>query len=133
MYFADMSSYSYSYEDDERFNIGWLAADHSYRSGEVDPLVQAALRYLLRFQVNLTRGVHRCDFCGSVDIFVEDGLGERCKLGIAEILVEGEGDLRFASPSLIVHYIEAHDYSPPREFQGAVLLGARRLGWETLE
>lgn len=44
------------------------------------------------------------------------------RLGQAEIRVAG-GDLIYAAPTLIYHYVEAHDYRPPVEFIERVLAG----------
>jgi hypothetical protein len=32
-----------------------------------------------------------------------------------------EGDRAYVAPSLIAHYIDAHEYAPPVEFQRAVM------------
>jgi hypothetical protein len=47
--------------------------------------------------------------------------GEEIALGEAEIRVNGEGNVIFASPNLICHYIAAHGYRPPDEFMAALL------------
>ena len=41
-------------------------------------------------------------------------------LGTSNLYVPFEGGI-FVSPSLIAHYIDAHDYTPPEVFQAAVL------------
>jgi hypothetical protein len=41
-------------------------------------------------------------------------------LGNGEIIVKGEDGRRYAAPTLILHYIEAHHYLPPEEFIQAV-------------
>lgn len=45
-------------------------------------------------------------------------------LGNGEILVRGAADECYIAPVMIVHYIELHNYLPPREFMDAVLNGA---------
>lgn len=47
--------------------------------------------------------------------------GGEMRLGSAEIVVKSSSGQVFVAPNLIVHYIEAHSYLPPREFVEAVL------------
>ena len=43
-------------------------------------------------------------------------------LGMSEIWVPSPGDENYyASPSMIIHYMEVHEYFPPEEFMNAVL------------
>lgn len=46
---------------------------------------------------------------------------ESVMLGSAEIWVPGREGCIYAAPTLIVHYVEAHEYLPPPEFIEAVL------------
>ncbi|MGE7389935.1 hypothetical protein ACQKM2_31090 [Streptomyces sp. NPDC004126] len=66
-----------------------------------------------------TRGFHSCPFCAS-RVF-----GSRVShpQGSAEIWVMG-GDVAYAAPELIAHYVEAHNYLPPNAFIQAVLATA---------
>jgi hypothetical protein len=64
-------------------------------------------------------GYADCPFC------VMDGYGVRYKdkkivVGALNLFVPGEGFL-YATSSMIAHYILAHSYAPPPEFQEAVL------------
>ena len=52
-------------------------------------------------------GFHRCDLC-------------RRTTGTRNFAVPA-GDLLYVAPELIVHYIDKHDYLPPKEFVAATL------------
>jgi hypothetical protein len=54
-------------------------------------------------------GPHFCDFCRISTVG-----------GVANLFIPGEGVL-YVAPELIVHYVDAHEYAPPIEFQRAVL------------
>lgn len=41
-------------------------------------------------------------------------------MGTSNLFVPAEGFL-YVAPSLILHYMDAHDYSPPVDFQRAVM------------
>jgi hypothetical protein len=41
--------------------------------------------------------------------------------GSAEIRVPGKGNIVFAAPEMIAHYVIMHEYRPPEEFIEAVL------------
>jgi hypothetical protein len=40
-------------------------------------------------------------------------------MGTANVFVPA-GDVVFVAPSLLLHYIDSHEYQPPSEFQRAV-------------
>jgi hypothetical protein len=127
-YYADLSRYEYLPTEQEMINIGWLAGDQDYPSRSVPADVLQALVIMADDQANLTRGLHNCDFCDEespliVPAPVEDG---HVALGMGELHVEGDKGQIYAAPSLIVHYMSAHQYWPPSEFQEAVLHQAAR-------
>ena len=47
--------------------------------------------------------------------------GRETFLGSAEIRVQGKEGKVYAAPTLIYHYVAAHDYDPPQEFVEALL------------
>ena len=47
--------------------------------------------------------------------------GQENSLGSAEIRVKGKDGKVYAAPTLIYHYVAAHDYDPPKEFVEALL------------
>jgi hypothetical protein len=66
-----------------------------------------------------------------------DGLGQRVTrngeellLGSAEIRVFGKGELIYAAPNLIYHYVSVHCYKPPEEFLQALEEGPSPPGSE---
>ena len=58
------------------------------------------------------RGTHRCPFCMSRVTMTVDG--QDVYLGNAELRARA-GDITYVAPSLLPHYIAAHDYKPPDE------------------
>lgn len=122
MYFHDLSSYAYGLPEalPGVRSVGWLDAAHSYDIGPVPSEVIRKLTVLaIQKSVNQMRGYHYCEFCSEERIFVV-AEGKKDVLGTAEIwLPDARGGL-FASPDLIVHYIDAHQYRPPQEYVEAV-------------
>src|SRR4051812_16575626 len=96
--------------------VGWLSAEHSYPEGSVSESFIARLRTLcagwndsvraLRWPV--AAGPHTCELCKE---FRTSG-----NLGIP-----ADGVL-FVAPEMVAHYVEKHEYLPPREFIQAVLM-----------
>ncbi|ODT55460.1 hypothetical protein ABS71_22880 [bacterium SCN 62-11] len=89
--------------------VGWLEPEHAFEAGPVPPPFLDALRRLLAFPWFPfgMAGPHQCGFCKSV-------------YGSENLLVPGAYEL-YASPAMILHYIEVHQYRPPQVFQEAVL------------
>jgi hypothetical protein len=119
MYFEDMTPYSYSAErfaDDapSMVNFGWLDASHEYSRGEVPPgLVNQALALAADY-TNAMRGFHCCPFCRE-RTHMSMLLGDQpVYLGHSEIRIR-VGDTTYVAPSLLPHYMAAHNYMPPAE------------------
>ncbi|MEU3049917.1 MULTISPECIES: hypothetical protein [unclassified Streptomyces] len=127
-YYADLTPYTYDESDRDRLNVGWLDNGHPFPAGPADEELGEALAHLLRFQVNVTRGMQPCVFCDRRFVEFTDGDGNTCLLGAGEIHVDGEDGAAFASPSLIVHYVTEHGYRPPEAFRRAALEYARYYG-----
>lgn len=107
-------------------NVGWLGPDSVFERGPASEEFSDALaRLVVKQQVHLARGFHRCELCGKLRPRVEHGAKNRV-LGNSEIRVTGEDGTVYAAPSMVVHYVEAHEYLPPNEFIEAVLHRARR-------
>src|SRR6202043_3617855 len=70
--------------------------------------------------------VHRCGFCrfsggpGLVRYQPPRGSPVCATVGAANLFVPGP-DALYMAPSLVAHYVDAHEYSPPQEFIAAVL------------
>ncbi|MCS7874518.1 hypothetical protein N0021_15730, partial [Pseudomonas aeruginosa] len=72
---------------------------------------------------------HECVVAGCRDLFVGD-----VGLGFSEIWIPGvEKGAYFASPSLILHYIEEHDYCPPQMYSEAVMAVDLEVGYKAQE
>lgn len=130
-YYPDLSCYQYQPIEYQMYNVGWLEAAHDFPVGEVNRDLMEALLLLAEVQDNIMRGVHDCDFCSEespirIPAPVKKGY---VSLGMGELHVEGCKGERYAAPSLVVHYISAHQYVPPASFCEAVLCtAARRRG-----
>lgn len=117
--------------------VGWLAAPHPYRQGEVSTEFIEALRDVCRYPIGKYLGYHVCDFCGATPMIEvrpskfslkerEDEVEPRSVLlGSIDIEVVGKETVYYA-PGLILHYVEKHNYWPPQEFMDAVLTRNRR-------
>jgi hypothetical protein len=125
-YFPDLSPYRYLPEaGNTAVNVGWLAEENSFPTGEApDGLVAAVLERVRREPVNRMRGFHECEFCPEDDeyypAFIEHE-GQRVYLGDCEIWVTGDDGTVYAAPSLIAHYIREHRYLPPEGFVDALI------------
>jgi len=128
MYFRDMSNYSFYLEKpiDVVWNIGWLEDGKEYSKGVVDTGILFKLASMLvstgaiDVHVNRMRGLDPCALseCDTPEAFHE---GKSIQLGASEIWVPStkKGEY-FASPSLVYHYMQKHDYLPPKEFLEAI-------------
>jgi len=109
MYIPELSNYSYSTRQaEEQFSVGWLSEDHEFTTGHVNPMVVSRLKELPI--VNKYRGFHICPYC-------ED----KPAMGNGEIHVIDADGRKFVAPTMIIHYIEAHNYKPPNIFLQAVM------------
>ena len=124
-YYPDQSPCDYfGREEAERLlAIGWLDSASPFDQGPVDRRFMKKLAELLvtPWQPVFTMGKHDCPFCrftSGPTVFGFEGLD--VQLGVSNVFVPADGFL-FVAPSLILHYIDSHGYSPPNEFQQAVL------------
>jgi hypothetical protein len=105
--------------------VGWLDSSspefRGFPTGVVSPtLIEKLLKLAAVDQPNVFKGggYHRCNLEECKALWPEiQGL----RMGSTEIFVPTgkQGDL-YCCPNLILHYIEAHAYFPPIEFQRAV-------------
>jgi hypothetical protein len=103
--------------------VGWLARGQEFCRGEVGQNFFTKLCQLLvaPWEPLATPGFHECDLCqfsGGPQLL-------RCgdvvvTMGSSNLFVPGDGCI-YVAPSLIAHYVDAHQYSPPEEFIRAVL------------
>lgn len=124
-HFEDLTSNTYFERwEDVLVSIGWLDAEHEFRHGRVSADFFHALVLLLvepwQPAVFPGRGkCARCRFSGGPGV-VSFG-GTKITVGSNNLFVPGVDRKVFVAPSLIAHYIDAHEYSPPEDFQTAVL------------
>lgn len=128
MHFEDLTAYRYylPFELSGVRNVGWLDASHPYPTGEVSESLVCKLREIVCARhsiadahVNLVRGIHPCNLCGEERVEISCA-NAKVLLGMSEIWLP-ESERYFASPSLVLHYIERHGYVPPKEFSAAVM------------
>jgi hypothetical protein len=130
MSYKDLSNYDYWYSDDSGNlkNIGWLENNKSFTQGNVSFEFIGKLKKLFfgsdsySTDTNGMRGpAHCCNLCDKNGITISFN-GKTETLGLCEIWVPGKNsELIYISPSMIIHYIEVHNYRPPEAFIDAVM------------
>ncbi|WP_347253269.1 hypothetical protein [Leminorella grimontii] len=127
--FEDLSSYAYYLNKpiDVIYNVGWLAGLGEYPRGRCAPEFIGKLKAVFRgteradFAFNRVRGNSPCVICW--ECLVIDTMHREIPLGFCELLIPSlENGKFYASPSLIIHYIEEHGYQPPDEYVKAVMV-----------
>jgi hypothetical protein len=119
MYFPDLSPYptdpDYGAPRAQRgiaiLSVGWLSKHEEYLKAPTSEEFQARLMIFVRRvrTETLSLGWHPCEFCG-----------EARGNGLISVT---SGRKIYMSPVMVVHYVLAHEYCPPPEFQAAVLAG----------
>ena len=130
--FPDLTMYTYGPSDEPMVNVGWLGSESEFETGATYPGVVGALLVLAADQQNVMRGVHYCEFCDEESPIRLPAPVERgwVSLGMGEIHVRGRDGTLYSAPSLVIHYISSHGYSPPVDFQLAAL---DAVGGEAIE
>jgi hypothetical protein len=122
-YCLDLSSCSYfgKAEAYKLVAIGWLDGEHSFLQGQPDTIFVDKLFDLLvkPWAPMHLLGFAECPFCtlDSHGITYKD---KKIVVGALNLFVPSDRFL-YAAPSMIAHYILAHNYAPPTEFCEAVL------------
>ena len=122
-YYADLSPCDYFGMDVRLVAVGWLDPAHPHAQGEVDETVVAKLVALAAnpWEPASCAGHHACPFfrfSGGPATFEHDGVS--VVMGASNVFVPAQ-DRVYVTPSLVLHYIDAHGYAPPQEFVDAVL------------
>ena len=107
--------------------IGWLEEGREYRRDKADSRFVHKLVLLLGEPNPLEKSTdpHSCSLCafsrGPLEfrLFQSPGMPS-VPMGNRNLFVPGGGFL-YIAPSLVLHYIDAHQYLPPEEFIKAVL------------
>ena len=122
MHFPDLTPYTYYVEasDEPAVNIGWLDASHEFTKGTPPPGFIDRLRSLVKNRVKQMRGFQVCGFCNDLKVFLqlrewsdqEKKLYHTChadgRFSSAELRVVGSDGRVYASPVMLIHYVEAH-------------------------
>jgi hypothetical protein len=132
VYFPDLSIYTYSMKGSlpDVLNVGWLDRSMPFSKGTVPALFVDQLKsWFWIARVNQMRGIHECNFCRAEQwpvLPTKDHpsltSGDRTSvLGSKEIWIPALDRTIFASPALVIHYVDVHQYCPPEEFIAAVM------------
>ncbi len=148
-YLKDLSEYTYARSESYRpitKAVGWLSRGHEFEVAVPSEAVLDLLWQYCKVRVVQMRGFHTCEFCPSAIAAANDlsglmaalkheGLGqsverkgEKLLLGSAEIRAFGRGNIIYAAPNLIFHYVSVHHYNPPAEFLEALTEGPKPTG-----
>lgn len=123
-YYPDLSPYDYWPSLLPLKNVGWLEPGGEFPTGEVPSGAMDALVELVGEPDAVTRGVHRCEFCPTLEAVDDTGRlmvhGSELFLGNAEVRVRDDEGTWYAAPTLVAHYIDAHGYRPPAGFVAAL-------------
>lgn len=123
-YYSDLSPCDYFEASSSiLIAVGWLDPRHGYSKGVVEATFFNKLVDLLinAWQPEISPGRHPCGFCRYTGGPTSLRFGEKhIQVGTYNLFVPGNKGV-FVAPSLITHYIDAHEYCPPMEFMEAVL------------
>ena len=84
------------------------------------------------------RGIHEWNFCRAdqwppLPLDENPGIAvgnQNLLLGNWEIWIPGPNEMVYATPALIIHYIEKHEYCPPEEFIEAAMSEKALRDWK---
>jgi len=110
-YYKDLTSYNYRHHSKKELNVGWLQEDQPFEVGETPEGFLDKLKNFSNFRMFQTKGWQSCHFC------------DENEHSSNEIRVVSNEGVYYASPMMIIHYVEAHKYLPPEEFIIAVMEG----------
>lgn len=123
-YYPDLTPYTYLKiaSSDEVLNIGWLDIQHPFPKKKApEALLDVLFERCLHPAIQM-RGFHRCTFCDAPNESMRVSRhGRENLLGSSEIRITGKDRRVYAAPTLIYHYVAAHDYDPPIEFVEALM------------
>jgi hypothetical protein len=127
MYFPDLTPYAdYDQPGHRIFRVGWLEKSEMFETAEPPECVVDSLKKQLSFRVLRTRGRFRCHLCKRREYLELDEYKQT--LGSAQIWIEN-GQVTYACPDMIIHYIEEHHYKPPAAFLTALKIASRKARW----
>jgi len=103
--------------------VGWLdGQDFSQGPVSAECIQALADAYPRTLISDGYRGIHACSECDRSDVRVRIS-GRTIRLvGHGHYLVK-MGNIVYMAPALLLHYIRAHKYQPPKEFTDACIAG----------
>jgi hypothetical protein len=123
-FFEDLSPCTYFGRSQEHLlAVGWLQPSMPHNRGIVTEKFFDALIKLLKdpWQPVVCAGREPCGYCRFSKWVWELKYRELVvSIGSNNLFVPGCNHV-FVAPSMIAHYIDAHEYQPPAQFQDAVL------------
>jgi hypothetical protein len=138
MRYSDLSKYTYTKLESKAslLNVGWIDMDAPFPMGSVPAQAIAKVESAIPSRFNAMRGIHGCPFCADRERDIYANIdGKSTLLGMSEIWIPSQlSETVYIAPSLLLHYIEAHQYLPPREVVDALLaLPSNPAHWNTPE
>jgi hypothetical protein len=134
MYYEDLSPYSFTKMRSRAalLNVGWLEPGEQFQTGNTPDDVTAKIALTTLVLRNPMRGIHRCAFCNHENIY-EILDGKRILLGMSEVWFPSPtSEIIFVAPSMLLHYVNRHQYLPPADAVQAILaLPAKTDEWDT--
>ncbi len=123
MYLADLSQYRGSFKAPNEYTvlaIGWLDDLYPFPFGPTPVEFQQRLfEHCTRGVHALMLGFHECQFCNSWHIGFWCGK-KWVPNNNGEIWIP-DGNIIYAAPVMIYHYVTDHEYRPPEAFIDAVM------------
>ncbi len=123
-HYIDLSSCDYFGPADGRLlAVGWLELGRPLERGRVTGEFFEAFARLAAnaWQPFVHAGRHACQWCvfsgGPAEVRVGD---LTVAVGATNVFVPAEQAM-YVAPSLLLHYMDAHEYAPPEVFQRAVI------------
>ncbi len=132
MYREELSNYHCAsmFIFEEVLCVGWLDKKHPFKQKVTNEKYIEKLTEIYWGSevfdsfVNIYRCLDTCDLCGTYDSTKVYDKESRSLISFneAEIWIPSikEG-VYYASPSVLIHYIQDHQYSPPKEYWNAVM------------
>jgi hypothetical protein len=133
-YHKDLSLWPGPPSSEKLLAVGFLEEGQTYSTGDVSEQFFARLVELLvnPWQPFASAGRQPCGWCRFTGGPGQVHFGEHvAPIGGSLLFVPG-ASAAYVAPSLIAHYIDAHGYKPPDEFQQAVMTCPRMKSLEYL-
>lgn len=137
-YFPDLAPCKYfSDSDSDKLRaVGWLDGTHPFPTAPIDGDLVLRLFVLAErpWEPRMFMGYHLCEICEQPGKYLTTAAyqSRRLTVGAHNLFIPGDGVI-YAAPTMILHYILAHEYRPPDEFAKAVRACPAMMTHEYLE